>query len=181
MQRGDTLSRLSRQHGIPIESIRKWNRLDSDRIYPGQELTIEDPTPRGPYTVRRGDTLASIARRHHTTVASLRAWNRIQGDRILLGQALVVEEPESAAAAPVSSTLTVEAGDALWEIASTHGMSVYELQKLNGLTSTRIYPGQVLKLGPGAAAAVEDYRVRPGDTLGEIRSEERRVGKECAD
>lgn len=161
VRRGDNLLRIARKHGIQVEQLRTWNRLESDRIYPGQELVVSDPSPTGPYTVRRGDTLGAIARRHDTTVARLREWNGLRNDRIHPGQELVVREP-------VAPTHTVRAGDALWEIASTHGMSVYELKALNGLDSSRIFPGQVLRLAPGSTPVVEEYEVRRGDTLGEI-------------
>lgn len=44
------------------------------------------------------------------------------------------------------NTYTVKAGDTLYKIATAHGMSVAELQKLNGLTTTTIYAGQILKV-----------------------------------
>ena len=63
--------------------------------------------------------------------------------------------PTSAQEAP---TYTVEAGDTLYRIATTHGLSIEQLKALNGLRDNRIYPGQVLRLvpadgGSGEAAA----------------------------
>ncbi|MGQ9510992.1 MAG: septal ring lytic transglycosylase RlpA family protein [Thermaceae bacterium] len=41
---------------------------------------------------------------------------------------------------------TVKKGDTLFAIAKRHGLRVEDLERLNGLTSDRIYPGQVLRL-----------------------------------
>lgn len=38
--RGDTLSRIARQHGTSVELVKAYNSLRSSRIYPGQMLRI---------------------------------------------------------------------------------------------------------------------------------------------
>ncbi|MGC8967284.1 MAG: septal ring lytic transglycosylase RlpA family protein [Thermus sp.] len=48
----------------------------------------------------------------------------------------------------LAQTYTVKKGDTLFRIAKAHGLSVGELMRLNGLASERIYPGQVLRVGP---------------------------------
>ena len=40
----------------------------------------------------------------------------------------------------------VEAGDTLWGIARRHGASPRTIRQTNGLTSSRIYPGQELRI-----------------------------------
>ncbi|MCS7217673.1 MAG: septal ring lytic transglycosylase RlpA family protein [Thermus sp.] len=66
--------------------------------------------------------------------------------------------------AALAQTHTVQKGDTLFAIAQAHGLSVAELKRLNGLTSDRIYPGQVLRLGPKAAqeATPTSRRVQVG-------------------
>ncbi len=44
---------------------------------------------------------------------------------------------------------TVRSGDSLWTIARTHGTTVNEIKTANGLSGSRIYPGQVLGVPPG--------------------------------
>ena len=53
------------------------------------------------------------------------------------------------ASAPQARVYTVRRGDSLWEIAQRHGASVTELRRANGLSSSRIYPGQSLEVAIG--------------------------------
>lgn len=74
----------------------------------------------------------------------------------------------------------VSSGETLGAIASRYGMTVSELQRLNGLNSTRIFVGQRLKVKQGSgtqvppnknpppAATKKYYSVRSGDTFGKI-------------
>lgn len=77
----------------------------------------------------------------------------------------------------------VRSGETLGVIASRFGMSVRELQRINGLNSTRIYVGQRLKVKQGTgtktttnntpAATKKYYSVRSGDTFGKIAQRHR--------
>jgi len=76
----------------------------------------------------------------------------------------------------------VRSGETLGLIASRYGMSVRELQRVNGLNSTRIYVGQRLKVKQGSgtqtqnttpAATKKYYTVRSGDTFGKIAQRHR--------
>lgn len=41
VKRGDTLLEISRKHGVSIEKICTWNKIDAnEKLYPGQKLTI---------------------------------------------------------------------------------------------------------------------------------------------
>lgn len=74
----------------------------------------------------------------------------------------------------------VQSGETLSTIASKYGTSISEIQRVNGLSSTKIYVGQRLKVkGSGSAqtqtthtntetAARSYYTVRSGDTFGNI-------------
>jgi membrane-bound lytic murein transglycosylase D len=76
----------------------------------------------------------------------------------------------------------VRSGETLGVIASRFGMSVSQLQRINGLNSTRIYVGQRLKVKQGTgtkttntapAATKKYYSVRSGDTFGKIAQRHR--------
>ncbi len=95
IRRGDTLADIAKIHGVTISDLKRWNALRSDRIYPGNELTIYTRTPAGQitatYTIRRGDSLYAIALRFGVSVNELCAWNGISprstlypGNRLLI-------------------------------------------------------------------------------------------------
>ena len=113
------------------------------------------------HTVVRGDTLSHIAARHGTTVATLMSTNGLRSTLIHPGQVLRLTAtapakpapaPKPAAPAPApaptpaAATHTVVRGDTLSHIAARHGTTVATLMSTNGLRSTLIHPGQVLRL-----------------------------------
>lgn len=148
------------------------------------------------YVVKSGDTMWDIARAFGTSVDGLRRINYIErGSRIYVGQKLkipsnasnlkqlTVSSPKSYAssgsssASPAvgnlsSSTHKVRAGDTLWDIARRYGTTTSALRRLNELgRSSRIYPGQVLKVGGDGGSGGPDYveyKVRRGDSLSRI-------------
>lgn len=159
---GDTLGRIAREQDVPLDLLRQINHLEGDRIFPGQRLKLRpSDADQASHVVVAGETLSEIAADHSVTVEQLREINGIRGSRILVGQVLRLRE------AP-SRVHIVERGDALWEIARAYGISVADLRAMNGLNSDRIYPGQELKIQGATRPRFADYRVRRGDTLGEI-------------
>ena len=40
VRKGDSLYAIARQFGVKITDLKKWNRLASDRLHPGQKLTV---------------------------------------------------------------------------------------------------------------------------------------------
>lgn len=81
----------------------------------------------------------------------------------------------------------VQSGETLGTIASRYGMTTAELQRLNGMSSTKIYVGQRLKVKAGGTSTVTNqttstptptptkqyYSVRSGDTFGKIAQRHR--------
>ena len=114
----------------------------------------------GVYTVKPGDTLSGIAAAHGISYQTLTSYNKIADpNRIFVGQTIKipgagetvendisekVDEP-----AKKDSEYVVQPGDTLWGISmKTYGVAtrVSDIQKLNNLASSMIYPGQKLKL-----------------------------------
>ncbi len=139
--------------------------------------------------VTAGETLDEIARKYRITVASLRKANDIAPtDPVQAGDMLVVplpawREPLSRRAPGGLRRLTwyrIRPGDTLYAIADRFAVTAYEIRRWNGLRSSRIVAGHLLRLYPihhiearyhrlrGLAAGLHFYRIRRGDSLYEI-------------
>jgi LysM repeat protein len=150
---GDSLWAIARRYETTAQSIQRANGLRSTVLRPGQALRIpvgmEATMSR--HTVRRGDTLSSIARRYGSTSLAIQQVNGLASSTIRPGQVLKVPQVDSRGyteEGPVAVTATyrVRSGDSLWTIARRHGTSTSSIQRANGLRSSRIKPGQVLKI-----------------------------------
>jgi membrane-bound lytic murein transglycosylase D len=165
VQRNDTLWDIARAFSVSLESLCDTNGLSRRSIIrPGQRLTIPDgsartasqPQPRAwrdsgtTHTVRAGDTLYDIARDYNVSVGSLKQANNLRSSRIYPGKELRIPAPTetsaSTHAAPNPGTYKVQKGDTLYDIARRFGVSISELRHANGLRSSRIYPGDVLRI-----------------------------------
>ncbi len=106
------------------------------------------------YTVRSGDTLSEIAEKHGTTVSKLKELNGLSSNKINVGQKLRVK-----GSAPASSgqkvqtasgnyiTYTVKSGDSFYTIAKNYpGISAQNIMDFNGMDSSKIKPGMVIKI-----------------------------------
>lgn len=72
-----------------------------------------------------------------------------------------------------AASYTVKAGDTLWRIATSNGVTVDQVVTWNNLKSNTIYTGQVLTLSQNStttspAESVSTYTVQTGDTLWKI-------------
>lgn len=102
------------------------------------------------YRVQPGDTLSGIAARYGTTIDAIVTANHLSSRTIYSGQTLDIPTG-GAQAAPASGTYTVQPGDTLSGIAARFGTTTQALMQANGLASTAIYAGQVLRIGgPGS-------------------------------
>jgi membrane-bound lytic murein transglycosylase D len=123
------------------------------------------------YRVRSGDVLGSIAERYHVRLTDLRKWNNVNGSMIRVGQRLnvwvmpyynsktksnyLVKNLPTTVPKPtapkeelvVGNYYKVKNGDSLWSISKKfNNLSIEKLKKLNNLTTSRIDPGQKLRI-----------------------------------
>ena len=155
---GDTLFSIALKFGTTVEEIMRENNLTSDVIFPGQILQIpyEGPEPPIPpeyieHVVVAGDTLWALAQRYGTTVDAIKALNGLTGDLLMIGQVLKIPTgatPPPPPPPPEYFEYTVVAGDSLWLLAQRFNTTVEAIMQLNGLTSTLLSIGQVLRI-PG--------------------------------
>ena len=78
---------------------------------------------------------------------------------VLLGASVALSSVGVASA----TSHTVKSGDTLWKIGNQYGVSTQTIMNLNNLSSTVIYPGQVLKINN-----ITTYTVKSVDTLWKI-------------
>lgn len=133
VQRGDTLSKISKKTNITINAIKRANpQLKDDTVRLGQKLTLpgkveigEQTVPEGAfakpaakpaakpyapydgatqdYVVKSGDMLGTIARKNGITVRQLKDLNGLSSDVVRIGQKLRVPAGKVAAAASAAA------------------------------------------------------------------------------
>ena len=197
--KGESLGKIAERYGTTVASLKEQNGLRGDTISIGQKLKVQTAakpeavasasssssqkstrsTARpSTYTVRSGDTVSGIAAKFDTTWTALRKANGLKSDSIKVGQKLSIPGGSTAAVAASAQTrakasYTVRSGDVLGTIAERHGMSVRELQSMNGLKGTNIRVGQTLAVYGSAAPPKPTTRkvthvVASGEVLGTI-------------
>ena len=94
---GDSLDKIARRHGTTIADLRRWNNLNSSRIYPGQKLVVgsQASIAQTTYRIRSGDSLTVIAKRFGVSVNDLMRWNGLRSSRIKQGDTLVIRQAGS--------------------------------------------------------------------------------------
>ena len=150
VKKGDTLYSISRKLNISVDTLKSLNKLNSNDIYVGQQLILEEPENQVEYdiyTVKKGDSLWSISQKYNINVNELIKLNNLDNTTLQINQTLkvpktVIEE------SPIQNekTYIVQKGDTLWSISRKLGISVNELKDLNNLTSNLLNIGQQLKI-----------------------------------
>lgn len=142
---GETLWSIAQRFGTSVATLRRWNALGGNTIYPGQELLVPAGQTRHrlAYEVERGDTLWSIANSFDVSVAQLRTWNNLGRDHVLLPGEVINIRTETATH---MVTYEVKPGDSLWGIASRFSVQVAQIKDWNGLADTVLHPGDTLRI-----------------------------------
>lgn len=144
IQRGDTLSKISKRYNIKIDAIKANNpQIKKDVVRLGQKIKLPGKVDVGDQTVPEGSFASSSAK-----------------------------PAKSAAAAKAYTGATkeyvVKNGDTLGGIAIASGISVRQLKELNGLSKDVIRVGQKLKVPaskvekPAKPAAAKVESKKPG-------------------
>ncbi len=119
------------------------------------------------HVVRRGDTLSEIAGLYGVSLSAIHAANPgVRARELRIGQQLIIPRagrlPQYAASATVRPsppvrveprrpegpyiTYRVQRGDSLWAIAQRYDVTARDLMLWNGLTTSRIYPGDEVRI-----------------------------------
>ena len=185
---GDTLDKISKANNTTVQHLKSQNHLTSNLIFPGQVLkfntlnnsTVKNKDKTEKYVVKLGDSLSKIANKYNVSVSALLKLNPSisNSDRIYIGQTIRVSGQASGSSSTAknssNATYKVKSGDTLGKIARVNNMTVQQLKSINHLTSTLIFPGQVLKVNaitsnPDKSKNTTDvYVVKLGDSLSTI-------------
>ena len=186
---GETFYALSKKYDVTVEELQKANP-EATTLAVGQKILV--PTKQQPakaqtpvttqtapqstktHTVVAGEGLFSISKKYGVTVDNIVTWNNLTSSAINVGQTLIVSAPvanKPASQLPTSAketTHTVAAGEGLYGISKTYGVTVEEIKKWNNMTSNAIDVGQVLVVKKGDApksAPIKTKETKPAVTI----------------
>ncbi|KIY21321.1 LysM peptidoglycan-binding and 3D domain-containing protein [Mesobacillus subterraneus] len=87
VHKGDTLWGLSKEYGVSVNLLKKWNNLSNNVIHPNDLLEV---SPIKYVQVRKGDTLWKLSKAYNVTVEELKKSNKLSSDLIYPGMKLEV-------------------------------------------------------------------------------------------
>ncbi|WP_418264419.1 LysM peptidoglycan-binding domain-containing protein [Flavobacterium faecale] len=162
VKQGDNLNAIASKYDVSVESLMKWNNLNSSYIAYGDNLKIAVP-----------DSIVKSNKSVATSKAAVAEVKVHKEEAVVHSE----EEPQDEA-----TYYIVQKGDNLNSIARNHNVSIADLTSWNGLTTGTIQLGAKLKVGEksteteGAVAVVAtpvvlkniQYVVQKGDNLGTI-------------
>jgi len=132
VHRGETLASIADQYDCTPSDILRWNHLRTNYLRRGTRLKIRSSA---------ADTASvAAAAADSAQIAELRAPTKRRSSS---------RHRSSGAVMDGSGMVVVQSGDTLGLIARRHGVSVSELMRINGLTTSRVRAGQRLRLPAG--------------------------------
>jgi len=127
---GDTIGHIAEWYDVRAWQIRTWNGI-GNTIRVGQNLKVYVPNNRRSFY----ENVNSLSFRDKQNIESRQS----RGENIFASAG-------SSTNSNNSSTYTVRRNDTLSEIAETFGISMSEIRRLNNISGSRIYVGQVLRI-----------------------------------
>ncbi|MEX2586141.1 MAG: LysM peptidoglycan-binding domain-containing protein [Balneolaceae bacterium] len=137
VKQGDTVGHIAEWFDVLAWQIRGWNGI-GNVIRAGQQLTVHVPN-------NRVDFYTGLNELPFSEKQELQRRQR-QGENIYSTSLASTSQEASGSSSASTTTYTVQRNDTLTEIASRFNVSVAEIQRLNNLRGTRIYPGQTLEI-----------------------------------
>lgn len=127
---GDTIGHIAEWYDVRAWQIRTWNGI-GNTIRVGQNLKVYVPNNLQSY-------YADVNNKSFRDKQDIESRQR-RGENIFAAAG-------SGSQSNNSTTYTVRRNDTLGEIAETYGVSISELRRLNNISGSRIYVGQVLRI-----------------------------------
>ncbi len=139
---GETLFGIAQNYKVTVDSLKKWNNLQTNNLVTGQNLLVKPPESVRiiKHTVQPKETLFSLSKEYEVTIEQIKSWNTLTNDNLIIGQELTFYKNSIAG----NDVYIVKRGDNLFQIAREFNMTVEELKKQNDLRSNNITAGQRL-------------------------------------
>ncbi|MFB3815603.1 MAG: LysM peptidoglycan-binding domain-containing protein [Terriglobales bacterium] len=134
VRKGDTVLSVADDFGVPVESLRKWNRLKGNTLVAGRVLRIhrpiasDEPPPARAAKAQRRTAQPTTARGRQSLANSLKT-NKLSNAKRVVHR--------------------VKKGETLTSIASTYNVTVSELRRNNHKVASILHPGDVLVIRRG--------------------------------
>lgn len=167
LPRGESLKRVSKLVGIPLEELKKLNRhLKYDFVPPyleGYDIYIpyiklsefkqhyfeeEIQNIYRVYNVKRGDNLLSIGKKYGVPYRVIMDFNKLKSTRLNLKQKLIIPIDNKLANKKINGKFyyMVKKGDTLQSISKSYKISIKSLKQQNQIKGSIIRIGERLKL-----------------------------------
>ncbi len=171
-----SLRAIAKAIDIPVETLVELNPELRYKVTPNKSYDLKVPEGLGPvlmaavasiptwcppkrvfvyHRVKRGETLSLIAMKYHTSVSAIMRANRIRSaKRLRVGKRLKIPLGKGRSRSLYSSykprkrviRYVVKRGDSLWMIARKFNTTAKAIMRYNGLRSSHLKVGQVLKI-----------------------------------
>ncbi len=189
VKKGETLYSISRETGVSVTDIKKFNSMKDNELSVGETLqltgistTTATPTPAKTsssaktHVVKKGETLYSISRETDVSVSDIKKFNNMKDNEISVGQELALTS-SGVAAIPVKPEIketpkttttsssasaqkhTVKKGETLFSVSQKYSVQVNDLIKANNLTSSSLNEGQVLLIPAEGISKVDPEKI----------------------
>jgi membrane-bound lytic murein transglycosylase D len=177
VKQGETLYSISRNVGVPVDSIKVWNGLYDNVLKPGMDLQIYhsdkqihttpsipnnhvDPIKQGNtkgaktgnsmvHVVQQGETMYSICRNYSIEVDSILSWNNLKDYSLKQGMTLIIKKGESSQPKKEDVEHIVQTGETLYKISKQYNVTVDDILKWNNKTTATVSIGEKLVIKKG--------------------------------
>lgn len=151
VKRGESLGSISNKYDVSLAQLKKWNQIKGSTIRQGQKLKIETKVKTVVYQEPQNDDVAVSGKENATGNDTKEADEEMSYQQSSEKTNVVVEKPlQTASNKTVPSSFkyyTIQKGDTLHKIASSKGVSVEQIKKLNsGLKENKLAIGQKIKI-----------------------------------
>lgn len=158
VKRGETLKKVARRYGVSQKQIKNWNNLRSNTLKRGQRLEIKttkkvriDTGNNTPKTVNTNVAVKERSEQNAKNDSIVITNGQPEQNDIIAENNTKKEVPQPKVKKdkkkkPKYTWYKVRKGDSLGKIAKKHGVTVKQIQKLNGIKGTRINTGQRIRI-----------------------------------